>query len=199
MGLRIIQQGPYATLFRIPYSMEPRFLRERRSHLVPVAATDQRCDPLKSQPGRLTSGRRNAFRRCGGQRCVNRLSAGVTADLHNFLPLRSTALYWIFLPSTSTLWPSGLRRWTQVPLSSDAWVRTPQVSLGMMQCRASMFPSQVYAVCPAELIPMLSLTLCPPDDDSRVRITPEMMVGSKRRTRSLGYRFAMRPGSRLLS
>ena len=28
----------------------------------------------------------------------------------------------------STLWPSGLRRWTQVPLSSDAWVRTPQVS-----------------------------------------------------------------------
>jgi hypothetical protein len=36
----------------------------------------------------------------------------------------------------STLWPSGLRRWTQVPLSSDAWVRTPQVSL---------FPSRVFA------------------------------------------------------
>jgi hypothetical protein len=28
----------------------------------------------------------------------------------------------------TTLWPSGLRRWTQVPLSPDAWVRIPQVS-----------------------------------------------------------------------
>ena len=31
--------------------------------------------------------------------------------------------------TVSTVWPSGLRRWTQVPLSSDAWVRTPQLSL----------------------------------------------------------------------
>ena len=35
---------------------------------------------------------------------------------------------WIPSSFRSTLWPSGLRRWTQVPLSSDAWVRTPQVS-----------------------------------------------------------------------
>jgi hypothetical protein len=28
----------------------------------------------------------------------------------------------------TTLWPSGLRRWAQVPLSPDAWVRIPQVS-----------------------------------------------------------------------
>ena len=38
---------------------------------------------------------------------------------------------------STTVWPSGLRRWTQVPLSSGAWVRTPQLSLllhGYMCC-----------------------------------------------------------------
>ena len=41
-----------------------------------------------------------------------------------------------------TLWPSGLRRWTQVPLSSVAWVRTPQVSLHFNDCSGAPLASQ---------------------------------------------------------
>ena len=42
-----------------------------------------------------------------------------------------------FLLQAATIWPSGLRRWTQVPLSSDAWVRTLQLSLSAVLLRRS--------------------------------------------------------------
>ena len=46
----------------------------------------------------------------------------------------------------STVWPSGLRRWTQVPLSSDAWVRTPQPSYcAHIQARISFLASDMRA------------------------------------------------------
>jgi hypothetical protein len=48
----------------------------------------------------------------------------------------------------TTLWPSGLRRWTQVPLSPDAWVRIPQVS----------FNARGYATVSQSMPPCLNPT-----------------------------------------
>ena len=63
------------------------------------------------------------------------------ADAFFRLLLISDALELALLPGAdrnclsevaSTVWPSGLRRWTQVPLSPDAWARTSQLSIWRM-------------------------------------------------------------------
>ena len=101
----------------------------------------------------------------GGAAQRQRLASSVAHD-HIVILLRCEC---IFKCMPTTVWPSGLRRWTQVPLSSDAWVRTPQPSVAvdsqvnwksidnMLQFELS------YSQCPgrfAQIMTCVVLCLC---------------------------------------
>ena len=55
----------------------------------------------------------------------------------------------------STFWPSGSRRWIQIPLYSDAWVRTLQPSC----CACNTVPMRSYVFQPDVVFACCALTL----------------------------------------
>ena len=83
------------------------------------------------------------------------------------------------ITTCTTVWPSGPRRWTQVPLSSGAWVRTPPLSFQICELSSSILFRIKCLLWPRRYCPALFATTA--------RMTVAVCDGGTRARCLLGY------------